>query len=149
MAMEAHGVPGGKRILIGDDERHFRFSVGLAPKRQGYSFAEAGNGVEALEEILRAVEEGRPFDLLICDIEMTPSGGLELIDSLKARGVDIPVLVVSGYFDDTLFPELVKRTILDYMEKPVGLDDLVKRVTCLLEAGRSRHATQGTGRRGG
>ena len=145
--MEKPSGSGGKRVLIADDERHFRFSVSLALKRQGHIVVEAGNGVEALEEIRQAVTEGNPFDLLICDLEMAPVGGLELIDSLKNKGVTIPVLVVSGYFDDALFSELVKRALLDYMEKPISPGDLMNRVDHLLGAERQRPAAQGVGGR--
>jgi DNA-binding NtrC family response regulator len=128
------------RILVADDEPHLRFAVRLALRRLGYFVEEAGSGREALESILGARESGVPFDLLISDVQMSPLGGLELLDRLTEEGIRLPVLVISGYLDERLFAELLKRKIIDYLEKPLSLDDLVGRVEHILQSGEHHAA---------
>jgi two-component system alkaline phosphatase synthesis response regulator PhoP len=132
-----------KRILIADDEPHLRFATGLALRRLGYFVEEAGNGRDAFEKLHRARESGMPFDLLITDVQMSPSGGLDLLDRLTEEGILLPVLVVSGYFDERLFAELLKRRIIDYLEKPLSLSDLVGRVKHILQSGEHHAAPTG------
>jgi len=104
---------------------------------------EAGSGREALERLLGARERGVPFDLLISDVQMSPVGGLELLDRLTEEGIRLPVLVISGYLDERLFAELLKRRIIDYLEKPLSLDNLVGRVEPILQSGEHHVAPTG------
>ena len=129
-----------KRILIADDEPHIRFAARLALRRRGYLVEEAGSGREAFVKLREARENGVSFDLLITDVQMSPSGGVELLDRLTEEGIRLPVLVISGYLDGRLFDELLKRRILDYLEKPLSLDDLVGRVEHILQSGEHRAA---------
>ena len=124
-----------KRILVADDEPHIRFAARLALRRLGYFVEEAVNGRDAFEKLCGARESGTPFDLLITDMQMSPEGGLELLDRLTEEGALLPVLVISGYFDEKLFAELLKRRIIDYLEKPLSLGDLVGRVEHILQSG--------------
>jgi two-component system alkaline phosphatase synthesis response regulator PhoP len=132
-----------KRILVADDEPHLRFAAGLALRRLGYLVEEAGNGGEAFAKLHGAREGGVPFDLLITDVQMSPTGGLELLDRLTEDGIRLPVLVISGYFDENLFAELLKRRIIDYLEKPLSLSDLVGRVEHILQSGKHHAAPTG------
>ncbi len=129
-----------KRILVVDDEPHLRFAAGLALRRLGYLVEEAGDGREALAKLREARKSGVPFDLLITDVQMSPSGGLDLLDRLTEEGIRLPVLVISGYFDERLFAELLKRRIIDYLEKPLSLSDLVGRVEHILQSGEHHAA---------
>ena len=123
-----------KSILGVDDEPHIRFAARLALRRLGYLVEEAGNGREAFEKLRGARESGVPFDLLVTDVQMSPSGGLELLDQLTAEEIRLPVLIISGYLDERLFAELLKRRIIDYLEKPLSLSDLVGRVEHILQS---------------
>jgi DNA-binding NtrC family response regulator len=123
-----------KRILVADDEPHIRFAARLALRRLGYRVEDACSGREALEKLRGARESGAPFDLLVTDVQMSPAGGLELLDRLAEEGIRLPVLIISGYFDERLFAELLKRRIIDYLEKPLSLGDLVGRVEHMLQS---------------
>ena len=98
-----------------------------------YKVTTAENGQEALGKILKAKNNGRPVDLLITDIQMPCLTGLELIDELNSLGIDIPVLVITGYGNEELATELMRKGCDEYLDKPIDDEELVKRVAVLLE----------------
>ena len=122
------------KILVADDEPHFRFSLALALRRRGHFVEEAAEGRDALEKARKAAREGAPFDLLVTDLQMSPVGGLELLDRLEGEGANLPVLVLSGFYDEEMIDDLVRRRCLDCLEKPIALEDLVGRVGPVLKS---------------
>lgn len=75
-------------ILIVDDSRVMRSIVTRTLRQAGYGdhqLSEAANGVEALE----AVRDGKP-DLVLSDWNMPEMNGIELLDSLRQSGIDVP-----------------------------------------------------------
>ncbi|MGD0664087.1 MAG: response regulator [Syntrophorhabdales bacterium] len=123
-----------KRILIVDDEPDFRLSAGIALRRAGYLTEEAADGAEVLEAI-QSGKERSLFDLLLVDIRMPGLSGTELIDKLKKRAIDTPVLIVSGFADTTLMDELVKKGCRPFLAKPFEFRELVRRVDEILKTG--------------
>jgi CheY-like chemotaxis protein len=124
-----------KRILIVDDEPDFRFSAGIALRRAGYSTEAVADGAEALK-LIRSAKERSSFDLLLVDIQMPGLSGTELIDELKKRAIDTPVLIVSGFADTSLMDELLKKGCRAFLAKPFEFRELVRHVDEIL---RTRH----------
>ncbi len=124
-----------KRILIVDDEPDFRFSAGIALRRAGYSTEAVADGAEALN-LVQLGKESAPFDLLIVDIQMQGLSGTELIDELKKRNINTPVLVVSGFADTTLLDELLKKGCRAFLAKPFESRELVRRADEILKTRR-------------
>src|SRR5919106_880926 len=77
-------------LLVEDDPTIARF-VGKGLREAGFAGAHAADGVTALE---RAVAE--PYDAAIVDVMLPRMDGLSLIDALRARGVRLPVLILSA-----------------------------------------------------
>ncbi len=127
-----------KRILVVDDESHFRFDVAITLRKAKYKISEATNGEEALSKILKALESDEPFDLLVTDIQMPKMSGIELIDALKKNNVFMPVLAVTGLKDKTLMTELCSRGYTEYLEKPFEPGEMIKRINYILKQEYSR-----------
>jgi CheY-like chemotaxis protein len=125
-----------KRILIVDDEPDFRFSAGIALRRAGYLTEEAADGAEALN-LIRSGKERSLFDLLLVDIQMPCLSGAELIDELRKRAIDTPVLIVSGFADTTLQDEFLRKGCTAFLAKPFEFQQLVRRVDEIL---KTRHS---------
>ncbi len=81
---------------------------------EGYRVEEASAGTEAL----RRVEE-RQFAALLLDIKMPQMDGLEVLQNLRERGHDMPVLVISGHGDIGTAVEATRRGAYDFFEKPL------------------------------
>jgi len=85
-------------------------------------------------EALKKIEKVRP-DLVITDIMMPFTSGLELIRSVKARYITIPVIVLSAPGQANIVIEAFRLGADDYMSKPFNLDELSLRVKRFAPAG--------------
>lgn len=121
------------RILIVDDEKDFLFSASVALRRAGYDVIEAADGDEALIRIKEFRLSGKRIDLLLTDLRMPSLCGLDLLEGMKELRVDIPVIAMTGYFDDALRDDLMRKGCTDFLAKPFEPRDLVKRVQMVLE----------------
>ncbi|MCX8155590.1 MAG: response regulator [Verrucomicrobiae bacterium] len=117
-----------KHILIIDDEAPVREVLGRALTRQTYRVTQAANAAEARQ----AVQQQRP-DLIITDLQMEDTDGLELVRELKNLAPGVPVLLLTGVIFD---PEVVEKTIRHrvegYLEKTVPLQRVLEEVRRLL-----------------
>jgi len=78
-------------VLIVDDDFDARRLVARIVQKLGFEVTEAGNGQEALDII-----EANPPALLILDLMMPQMSGFSVIDSLKASGRNIPLIIVTA-----------------------------------------------------
>ena len=126
------------RILLADDEASITDTFGPALERLGYVVAIARDG----EGALRLVPRFRP-DLIILDRAMPKVTGDEVLRKLRADGNDTPVIILSQHADSPeialtlsegaddfmLKPQpLLDRGLMEYMNKPFGLSELVARM---------------------
>ena len=81
-------------------------------------------------QALPAVKENPP-DLIISDIRMPGMSGLELLNQLREEKVTSPVIFVSAFPDFSYAQEGIRLGALDYLLKPVSMEDAEK---CLLKA---------------
>lgn len=82
---------------------------------------------------------------LLLDIRMDGMSGLELFDHLKARGLTLPVIFLTGHGDVPMAVSALKRGAFDFVEKPGNDNELVNRVieAMALDA-RNRERQAGT-----
>ena len=111
-----------QRILIADDEETFRESTSAILADAGYACSSARDAVEAE----RLLENG--FDLLLADVRMPGNAQLELLEVVAKRHPDLPVVVVTGYPTVGTAIESFRLSIVDYLIKPVDLDELKRAV---------------------
>jgi PAS domain S-box-containing protein len=128
-AGEQGDLPGSRpRVLVvedNDDVRELAESVlGMA----GYAVQSAASGEQALE----LLDECAPVDLLFTDVIM-PGGmnGLQLIDRVRERLPQLPVLVTTGYMDE--LPSKKPGKGLPILAKPYRHDELLERVKAVLK----------------
>ena len=110
------------RILVVDDHPLIRegLAARIAPQPDMEICGEAGNANEALEQ----VQATRP-DLVIIDIQLTESHGIELIKEIQRRYPRLKMLVVSAY-DESLYAERALRAGADgYINKRELQDNIL------------------------
>ena len=129
------------RILLVDDEASFRFSASVALRKVGYEVIEAQDGEEALVRIQELRRTGGRIDLLLTDLRMPFLCGLELLEGMRQLGIDIPVIAMTGYCDNSLRADLKKKGGIEFMEKPFEPDDLVNRVRRMMESAAFQEGT--------
>ncbi len=117
-------------ILVVDDEQPLRAMIARALDRAGFHPLQAGNGQEALGAFWA---NPRTIRLIVMDLTMPVMDGLEACRELRRKGVDIPILLMSG-FDET---ESLCRSeglgLAGFLQKPFPLAALLGRVRSLLE----------------
>lgn len=103
-----------KHILVVDDEPNIRLTFVAALEVPGRLVMPAPNGEAALA---RLAEGG--YDVVLLDLKMPGLGGMEVLEALRARGDNVPVIVVTAHGS---VPDAVKAMRLgavDFLPKPV------------------------------
>ena len=109
-----------RRVLVVDDEENLRLVVRTFLKRDGYEVEVAASG----EEALAFVETFGP-DVILTDVKMPRMGGLDLLATLKAKGNDCTVIVMSAYGNVDLALEAMKAGAYDYIQKPFKAEEVL------------------------
>lgn len=116
-------------ILIVDDEKDIRSSLGGILQDEGYAIREADNAAGALE----SVEEMLP-DLVFLDIWMEGcEQGLEALERLHEDHPQLPVIAISGHGNIETAVKATKMGAFDFIEKPLSYDKILLTVKHALE----------------
>jgi len=116
------------KILVVDDEEHIRFLYSEELTEVGYEVITADSGYKLLERI----EDEKP-DLVVLDIKMLDYNGLDLLQDIRNRFYNLPVVLCTAY--DT-FKEDMKSIAADYyVIKSFDLTELKSKIAMALEAG--------------
>src|SRR5215212_6974314 len=117
--------------LIVDDEPRLRQVMVSLMRADGFQCVEAGNGVEALEQLERG-----SFALVLSDLRMPEMDGLELLRQIKNRFADVAVVMISAAGDVESAVTCLSDGAADYLIKPYQLEDVRARVAQALEKRR-------------
>jgi two-component system response regulator AtoC len=109
-----------RRILIVDDEENIRLVLRTLLRRHGYEVEAAASG----EEALPLVDSFGP-DVVLADVRMPKMGGLDLLATLRAKGHDATVIVMSAYGNIDQAIDAMKAGAYDYIQKPFKNDEVV------------------------
>jgi len=122
-------------ILIVDDERDIRELVSGVLSDEGYDCRTAGDSTSALE----AIDTKRP-SLVLLDVWLhgSPMDGLEVLDAIKVREPDLPVIIFSGHGNIDTAVSAVSRGAMDFLEKPFEAERLLHLVERATETERLR-----------
>ncbi len=122
-------------ILIVDDERDIRELVAGVLSDEGYECRTAGGSEAALE----AVDARRP-SLVLLDVWLhgSPMDGLEVLDAIKSREPELPVIIFSGHGNIDTAVAAISRGAVDFIEKPFEAEKLLHLVGRATETERLR-----------
>ncbi len=122
-------------ILVVDDERDIRELVSGVLSDEGYACRTAGDSTSAL----KAVDERRP-SLVLLDVWLHGSDmdGLEVLDAIKQREPELPVIIFSGHGNIDTAVSAVSRGAMDFIEKPFESERLLHLVERATETERLR-----------
>jgi len=114
-----------KTILVVDDEEDIRESVRMILEKNGYRVLTAEDG----DDCLRVLKEEKP-DLILLDIMMPGTPVTEVIKSIP--DIKIAFMSVVRISDARKKGLCTQENIVDFFQKPFGINDLVDRVELLL-----------------
>lgn len=122
-------------ILIVDDELDIRELVAGVLSDEGYECRTAGGSADALA----AIDARRP-SLVLLDVWLhgSPMDGLEVLDAIKAREPQLPVIIFSGHGNIDTAVAAISRGAVDFIEKPFEAEKLLHLVGRATETERLR-----------
>jgi len=118
-------------VLLVEDDVPVRELIGRALTANGFEVVAAATGEEALD-----LESARPVDLLLSDVTLPDRDGFDVAQQIRRRSPHIPVVFMSGYYDQAVAEAAqldIRSTIL---QKPFAMADLLEHL-------RAAHAARG------
>jgi two-component system, response regulator YesN len=112
------------KLMIVDDENLFREALIKTIPWNDLGFevcCEAENGFDALEKIA----EFKP-DIALVDINMPMMDGIELAAEIKESGLDVRVIIITGYNEFSYARQAIEVGVENYLLKPIDEDQLIK-----------------------
>ncbi len=111
------------RVLVVDDEPAQRELVSGFLRRHGFDVTAAADGAAALARF-----RDTPVDLILTDQKMPGLSGLELLEAARAIDPEVAVIVMTAYGSVDSAVSAMKGGAVDYLAKPLNLDELLHRV---------------------
>jgi len=106
-------------VLVVDDEQIIQDSCARILEKEGYKVCMADRGEVAIEEFDR-----KPFDLVLLDLKMPGTGGIETLRQLKEVDPGVTILMMTGYPSIETAVKAIKLGAYDYITKPFTPDAL-------------------------
>ena len=119
------------KLLLVDDDPNFRDLTARNFLRRGYSVEEADCGEAALAKL-----ESLNFDVVILDVSMPGMTGIEVLGKINDSAADTEVIMLTGETMVKTAVDAMKLGAIDYLTKPVEMDELIVVVEKAREAGR-------------
>jgi len=119
------------KLLLVDDEAEFRSASAKALEKRGYVVTTAGEGRQALEIIGKELP-----DILLLDLKMPGMTGIQTLEKVRQITENLPVIIMTGHgtFHDAVTG--IKLEIVDFLQKPVDIEQLDARIRHLLKSGK-------------
>ena len=113
-----------QHILVVDDETPTLEMLSSYLKKHGFEVSTANTAPDALR-----LAEATPLHLIILDVLLADTDGLELLDQIKALRPRIPVIIATGIgFDQQLLQDAADKGAAGYVSKTQPLDQLLTEV---------------------
>src|SRR5208282_4307373 len=123
-----------ERILVVDDEEPIREIVCSMLQNASYQCEQACSGVEALA----ILNKDSNFQLVLTDLMMPELDGVGLLEIVKSRHQELPVVMVTAVHDISVALAAIRNGAYDYLLKPFEREQLLAVVRRALEANRLR-----------
>src|SRR5207302_6755847 len=123
-------------VWVIDDDRSIRWVFEKALAREGIPFKTVAQATEAMEALDAA---GAP-QVLVSDIRMPGASGLELLQTLRQRFPDLPVIIMTAYSDLESAVAAFQGGAFEYLPKPFDVDHAIELVRRAMAEGERQVA---------
>ncbi len=110
-------------VLVVDDEPAVRQVLAAAIGKAGYSVEGAGSAAEALAKL-----DKQPFDVVLSDVFMPVTDGIELLKLARARGHSATFIMVTAFASVDSAIDAIRAGAWDYITKPVRNEEIMRRL---------------------
>jgi two-component system response regulator FixJ len=116
-------MPAEKLVHIVDDDDSVRRSAAFMLKHAGYRVASHVSGVAFLKDA-NSAERG----CVLLDVRMPEMDGLEVQQEMAARGIDMPVVILTGHGDIAVAVKAMRGGAVNFIEKPYEKEELLRAI---------------------
>jgi DNA-binding NtrC family response regulator len=124
-------VQAAQTLLVVDDERSLRFSIGEWARDQGFHALEASGGDDALAKVRE-----RCVDVVLLDLRLGQEDGMDVLRQLRGEDPALPVIMLTGHGTMAHAVEATRLGAFHFVTKPPDLDELGVIVARALEHAR-------------
>jgi FixJ family two-component response regulator len=135
--MTTQRVPGGGRVFLVDDDASVRRALTRLLRTAGLEVV----SYPSADAFLAEANGDRP-SCVVADLRMPGRTGLDLQDELRRRGLELPLLFISGHADVTSSVRAMKGGAVDFLEKPISDVALIEAVQRALARHREQQTAQ-------
>lgn len=118
-----------KSILIVEDDITFSVMLKTWLGKKGFEVDTVSNIARARKQL-----ETADFDLVLSDLRLPDNDGISLLDWMNQKGMQLPLIIMTGYADIQTAVQAIKSGAKDYISKPVNPDELLKKIGEALQA---------------
>jgi len=108
------------QILLVDDESSIRMTLTALLKRAGHVLMQAATGEDAIAKL-----KANDFDLVITDLNLSGTSGLEVLKAAKTNNARTEVILLTGYGSVETAVAAMKAGAIDYLTKPIDSEELL------------------------
>ncbi len=112
------------RVLIVDDEIGICEHLQRELQKEDHEVEYTTSPVDVLRELENAKKGGNAYDLLLLDIKMPRVDGLTLLKRIKEAEPDLDAIIITGHGDEDKAIESIRLGAMDYLTKPISLEEL-------------------------
>lgn len=121
-----------QRVLLVEDNEDHQHLIRAALNAVFPQVSLAEDGQQAIEMMEAARDEGRPFELVLMDVQLPKLDGRDATRRLRELGFDTPIVALTARTIDTELDACLLAGCSDYVTKPFNFADLRSSVTCHL-----------------
>ena len=130
----------GKKLLIAEDHPNFRKIMKMYLHALGPAeIHEAQSGSQAWQIIGMALNDRKPFDLILADVNMPDGTGIDLLRAIResASTAQLPVILVTAEAESDMVAQALALKVNDYVVKPFTIDTLQEKIFSVLNIKKS------------
>ena len=110
------------RVAVVDDDPEMQVLLRELFELEGYEVSTFPNGMRGIEALKTP---GSGYDLVICDLKLPDTDGLEFIEQVRADGVDAPVILITAHAAVETAAEALRKGAFDYIAKPINPVEMI------------------------
>jgi two-component system, NtrC family, response regulator HydG len=122
-----------KKILVIDDDSYICKLLVNYLQQKGYKTEGTISGVKGM----RLIEKGN-YDLILSDYRLPDSDGLKILQHVKSKKANVPVIIMTAYADIKIAVKLIKAGAFDYVTKPIQPEEILQLVNRAIESGKEK-----------
>lgn len=109
----------GMRVLLVDDSPSIRKLIARILEKIGCVVVEKSDGLAAAHAALAAAHAGRPFEVILMDMEMPLNGGARAVRLLRTAGYTGAIIALTGHDSDEIRQQCLQQGFDNFASKPI------------------------------